>query len=140
MFSRKVHDLRHFSFGDLVSVNSAFADAMVMDVQHDPRRRLPVFVEESLQHMDDKFHRGVVVIEQQHPVKTRFLDLRLGFRNDRGAWPTRLVTSFAVIVSRARRAGHPGFRRDMTNRGSHGLRTAFRFPVPIRMPQTEAIL
>src|SRR5262249_53518871 len=42
MFSRKVHNLRHFSFCDLVSENSAFADAVVMDVQHDPRRRLSV--------------------------------------------------------------------------------------------------
>jgi len=127
MFSRKVHDLRHFSFCDLVSINSAFADAMVMDVQHDPRRRLPVLVEESLKHVDHEFHWGVVVVEQEDSVKAWLLDMSFGFRNDRGAWPTLIVTPLAIIVGCARCTGHPGFRREMTSTGGHGLRAACGF-------------
>ena len=109
MFSRKVHDLRHFRFRDLVSVNAALADAVVMNVQHNSRRRLTVFVEEPLQHMDDEFHRRVVVIEQQDPIKTRLLHLSPGFGNDGGSRPARIAALVAVIVGRAWR-GRAGVR------------------------------
>ena len=36
MFARKVHHLRHFGFGHLVGENAAFADPVMVDMQHDP--------------------------------------------------------------------------------------------------------
>src|SRR6266568_6811588 len=36
MLAGKIHDLRHFGLGDLVGVDAAFADPVVVNVQHDP--------------------------------------------------------------------------------------------------------
>src|SRR5262249_40460069 len=35
VFACKVHHLRHLRFGDLVRENAAFADSVMVDVQHD---------------------------------------------------------------------------------------------------------
>src|SRR6516225_10763994 len=48
VFSGKVHHLRHFCLGHLVRINAAFADSMVMDVEHDAGRAFAILVEESL--------------------------------------------------------------------------------------------
>ena len=45
----EVHNLRHFGFRDLVCENTAFADAVLMHVHHDPMRRFAVFIEEALE-------------------------------------------------------------------------------------------
>ena len=108
MFSRKVHNLRHFRFCDLVRINAAFADSVVMDMQHDARRGLPILVEKSFQHMNDEIHRRVIVVEQQDAVETRLLGLHLGFRDDRGAGPVAIVASFAIVARRARCGGRSG--------------------------------
>ncbi len=104
MFAGKVHDLRHLGFRHLIGKNAAFADAVVVHMQHDPGCSLPVLVEEPLQDMHHELHRGVVVVEDQHAVKIRPLGLRLGLGNDGG---TRVapVAAFFVIVSRR---PHPG--------------------------------
>src|SRR6185437_3567782 len=47
MFAGEVHHLRHFGLGDLVRVDAALADAVVMHMQHDARRRLVVLAEET---------------------------------------------------------------------------------------------
>ena len=46
VFSRKVHNLRYLGFGDLVCKNAAFADAVMMHMQHDRGRGFNVLVEE----------------------------------------------------------------------------------------------
>ena len=38
VFARKVHNLRHFCFSDLICENAALSHAMVVDVKHDPCR------------------------------------------------------------------------------------------------------
>ena len=53
----KVHYLRHFGFSDLLCKYAAFADAVMMDMQHDLGRRVTIFVEELLDHMHHEFHR-----------------------------------------------------------------------------------
>ena len=85
MFSCKVHDLRHLGLGNFVCVNTALADAVMMDMEHNADRRFMILVEESLQHLNDKLHRRIIVVEQQHPVEARLLGLRLGLGNNRGA-------------------------------------------------------
>jgi hypothetical protein len=62
----KVHHLRDFGLGDFISENAADTDAFLVDVQHHPRRLFGIHLEKCFQHMDDKFHRGVVVVKQQH--------------------------------------------------------------------------
>src|SRR5580698_1795220 len=64
MFAGKVHNLRHLGFGDLVGKNPALPDPMLVHMHHDAMRRFAIFVKETLEHVDHKFHRRVVVIEQ----------------------------------------------------------------------------
>jgi len=52
MFSGKVHHLRNLGFRDLVRINAAFPDSVVMNVKHDASRALAVLVEEPLQDVD----------------------------------------------------------------------------------------
>ena len=82
MFSRKVHDLRHLGLGDLISIKAAFADPMVMDMQHNSCGGFVVLAEEAFEHVYDELHRRVVVVQNQHAVHVRPLGLRLGFRNN----------------------------------------------------------
>src|SRR6476469_895117 len=50
MFAGKVHDLRHFGFGDLVGEHTALADPVVVHVQHNASRSFAVLVKKPLQH------------------------------------------------------------------------------------------
>ena len=106
MFSCKVHHLRHFCFGDLVSEDTALADAVMMHMQHDSRSSLAVLVEEPLQHMHHEFHRRVIVIEDEDAVKVRPFGLRLGLGDDGGAGAAG-VPALAVVVRRGRCKGPP---------------------------------
>src|SRR5215813_13821459 len=104
MFAGKVHHLRHFSFGDLVCVDAALADPMVMNMQHDSGRGLMVLVEKPLEHMHHEFHGRVIVVEDQHTIEARPLGLRLGLGDDRGSRPRRgRSPALLVIVGQPRR-------------------------------------
>src|SRR5215469_11621502 len=105
VFAGKVHNLRHFSFGDLVRVNATFADTVLMYMHHDPVRRFMVLVEETLEDVDHELHRRVVVVEQQHAIEVRPLGLRPCLGNDRG--PGRAVAFTLAIVVR-----QPGWHMD----------------------------
>src|ERR1700728_1300850 len=103
MFAGKVHNLRHFCFRHLIGEDTAFADAMLMHMHHDPMRRLVILVEEPLQDVDHEFHRRVVVIEQKNPVKIRPLGLRLGLGNNRRAG-TAIAFALAIVVGKTGRS------------------------------------
>ena len=66
MFTRKVHHLRHLGFGDLVGIDAAFADTVMMHMQHNPCGGFMVAAEEAFQHVYDELHRRVVVVEDEH--------------------------------------------------------------------------
>ena len=83
VFAGEVRHLHHLGFGHFVGIDAAFANTMLMHMHHDSLRRLMVLVEEPLQHVDDEFHRCVVVIQQQHAVEAWALGLRLSLGNDR---------------------------------------------------------
>jgi len=116
VFSRKVHDLRHLGFSDLVCKNAAFADPVMMNMQHDRRRGFNVLVEELLQNMNNELHRSVVVVQDQHAVEVRALGLGLDLGNDGRACPPPPLAA-AIILAHSRAgasglfAGHLG-RRD----------------------------
>jgi len=48
MLARKVHHLRHFGFSNFVSEDSAFADPVMMNMQHDLGRSFNILLEEPL--------------------------------------------------------------------------------------------
>ena len=45
MLTGKVHDLRHFGLGHFESIDPAFANAMIMDMQHDAGSGFAVLLE-----------------------------------------------------------------------------------------------
>ena len=125
MFARKVHDLRDLGFRDLVRIDAAFADPVMMHMQHYSCGGFVVLAKEAFQNMHDEFHGGVVVVENEDPVHVRPLGLRLGLGDDRGAWSALLVPALAIVV------GHTGGSRT-TDRNislckgeSHGRSIAF---------------
>jgi len=101
MLAGKVHDLRHFRFGDLVGEHTALADPVVVDVQHNASRRLAVLAKEALEHMHDEFHRRVVIVKQKNAIEARPLGLRLGLGDDRRSG-TFIALALSIVVRRAR--------------------------------------
>mgnify|MGYP003383504245 CR=1 FL=1 len=79
MPSCKVHDLGHLGLGDVARKEPADANAAGMDMQHDLGSFFPIQMEEGLQNLDDEFHGGKVVVEQEYLVTGRWLELRSGF-------------------------------------------------------------
>src|SRR4029077_7752441 len=63
--------------GDVLGVDPANSHALAMDFEHDLGRLLPCHGKETLQHDDDEFHRGVVVVQKDHLEKGRRFELGL---------------------------------------------------------------
>jgi len=101
MFAGKVHNLRHFCLGDLVGEYSAFTDPVLVYVHHDPVRSFGILVEETLEHVNHKFHRRIVVIEQQYTVQIRPLGLRPGLGDDRSTGTALIAFALAIIVGKS---------------------------------------
>ena len=82
----KVHDLRDFGLRDFIGKDAANADAPLMDMKHNLHGFLMVLAEEAFEHMHDKLHRCVVVIQHDDLVHRRFARLGFGFddNTDRG--------------------------------------------------------
>ena len=125
MFARKVHDLRDLGFRNFVRIDAAFADPVVVNMQHNSCGGFVVLSEEAFQYMHDEFHRRVIVIENKDPVHVRPLGLRLGLGDDRSAWSALLVPALAIVV------GHIGGSRttdrntSLCKEESHGRSIAF---------------
>jgi hypothetical protein len=83
----KVHDLSHFGLGDFECIDPAFTNAVIVNVEHDACRIVPVLLKEPLQNVDDEFHRRVIVIENQHAIEAGLFRLCLGTRYDSRAAP-----------------------------------------------------
>src|SRR6266480_122272 len=95
---RDVDDLIYFSSRNLARVSSAHAHALAVYLQHYQRRFLAAHAEHSLEHDDDKVHRRVIVIQQDHLEQWRRFDTRLlDFEN-----------AAIVLLSRHRFAGPSG--------------------------------
>ena len=77
----KIHHLCHLGFGDLMGKDPHDSQTFLMHGQHDLEGLRVGHSEETFQHMHDKFHRRVVVIQQHDLVKRRALRLGLGFKN-----------------------------------------------------------
>ena len=98
MFSREVHHLRHFGFGDLIRKNATLPDAVMMNMQHDRGRSFNVLVEEFLQNVNHKLHRRVVVVEDQDAIEVRAFGLRLDLGNDRRSRPAPSIIAIVILA------------------------------------------
>jgi len=82
--ARQLDHLRNLSLGHLERIDAADANSVTVNVKHDLHGFLARLGEESLEHMHHEFHRRVVVVEDQHPVKRRLLGLRARLGDDPG--------------------------------------------------------
>src|SRR5260221_2823785 len=96
VLSRIVDGLRDLRLGDLVRVDPAYTDALLMDVQHDLGRLVTVLLKDALQDIDHEFHRRVTVVQHQHLVHRRLLGPRTGERERAG---TAISLAIAVIAT-----------------------------------------
>src|SRR5688572_23601623 len=96
VFAREVHHLRDLCLSHFISIDPAFAHAMVMYMRHNAVRRFAILVEKALEHVNDELHRGVVVIEDEHPIHTRTLGLWLCLGDDRRAG-TGISAAFPLV-------------------------------------------
>src|SRR5690606_1774801 len=69
VLAREIHHLRDLGLCDLVGEHAAFADAMMMNVQHDLGGGLQVLLKELLKDVNDELHRSVVVIQYEHAIE-----------------------------------------------------------------------
>src|SRR5437868_12452785 len=93
---RDVDDLIYFSSRNLACVRPANAHALAVYLKHYQRRFFTAHAEHSLEHDDDKVHRRVVVVQQNHLEQRRRLDTRLlDFENA------------AIVLLRGHRFGVP---------------------------------
>jgi hypothetical protein len=98
MFPGKVHYLRHFCFSDLVGINPTFSDPMMVNVQHNARRCFAILVKEPLEHVDDEFHRRVIVVKQEDAIEVWPFCLGLGLGNDRCARTARITFALTIVI------------------------------------------
>ena len=62
MLSGKIHHESHFSFRNFIGKNTTFTNAILMNVQHDPRRVTQILVKELLKNVNDEFHRREIIV------------------------------------------------------------------------------
>ena len=96
----KIHHLRHFGLGDFIGEDSANADAFLVNMQHHPRGLFGIHLKKCFQHMDDKFHRRVIVVEQQHLILAGLFRFRAraGGKADAGASAAIIIFIIAAAV------------------------------------------
>src|SRR5690606_24172181 len=87
-------DLHRFGFSNIPCVHTANGSSFSMNRQHDLGGKLPVVIENPFQHLHDKVHWRVVVIEHDHFEHGWCLQLRSGFFDRQpegvialGRWP-----------------------------------------------------
>ena len=68
-----------FGFGDFLSEDARDTHSIVVDVKHDANGVLFPEVEDQLEHVDDEFSGGVVIIVKQNSVEPGALELLLRF-------------------------------------------------------------
>jgi hypothetical protein len=74
-------------------------------MEHDACGAFAVLLEKPFQNMNDELHRRVVVVEDQDPVKTGFLGLGFGSRNDGGTPAGTIAAAFPVLHAHNARYG-----------------------------------
>lgn len=85
MAAGKVEHLGYLRLGNLVCIDPAQPNTLLVDVKHDPGRLLAGAIKETLEDEHDEFHRRVIIIEKQNPVERRLL----GFDRNRCSWCSR---------------------------------------------------
>jgi hypothetical protein len=93
MLAGEIHYLVYLRLGDFVGENTANANTALMHMQHHFCCVLDRHFEKPLQHMDDKFHGRIIVIEHQHFIKRRLGGFRFRLGED-----TRVLPAIAILI------------------------------------------
>jgi hypothetical protein len=108
MFPGEIHDHGDLGFRNFVSEYAALADTMLMHMHHDAARFIGILVKKSHQDVGHKFHRRVIIVQQENAIHARLL--RLGFGAGDHSRPGTIVPGIALAgLARGtkRRQGHP---------------------------------
>lgn len=98
MLAREIHHLGDFRLRDLVGINPAFPDAVMVNMQHNAGRLFAVFLEEVLHNVNDELHRSVVIVQQQHSIEIWPLGYCFGTGDC-----NRSGVATVIVIIRARR-------------------------------------
>jgi len=93
----QTRDLRDLGLRYFIRIDTAHAFSLCMDFQHDPSRRRPIQREDLFEHLNDEFHRSVIVVQQYYAIKRWALERGLASSVTR-SWSAPLwilVCSFA---------------------------------------------
>ena len=100
VFLGEIHHLRHFGFGHFIGEDAADTDTLLVDVQHHACGLFGIHLEERFQHMDDEFHRCVIVVEQQHFILAGLFGFwaRACGKADAGASAAIIIFIIAAVI------------------------------------------
>ena len=106
-FFGEIHHLRDFGFGDFIGKYPANADTFLVDVKHHLGGLIGAHLKKCFQHMDDKFHWRIIVIEQQHFVEAGFFGFGARARGQTYARDiAAVITAIGIIFVRAHHKIH----------------------------------
>lgn len=82
MTTCEIHDLPNFGFGDFMAKYTNHSKTLFMHCQHDFKCLCMGHAKKMFQNMDDKFHRSIVVVQQQYLIQWWALGLWARFHHD----------------------------------------------------------
>jgi hypothetical protein len=83
---------------------------MMMDVEHDLGRGFDILLEELLEHVDDEFHRRVIVVQNQDTIEIRAFGLRLDLGDDGGGRTAGPACAVLIVAHSGSKCGDGGWR------------------------------
>jgi len=98
MLSRIRDHLSHLGLCNFISKDPAHSFSLGMNLEHNASCLGAVHREESLQYVDDEFHGGVVVVDEDYLVQRRALQLGAASSTTKPV-PSRLVLCHSWINS-----------------------------------------
>ena len=97
MLPGEIHHTRYFGLRDLKCIDPTFADTMIVNVEHDFCRLFSILTEKSFQNVNDKLHRCVVIVENQHAIEAWLLGFCMSARDD--SRTTAAIPAVGIVVS-----------------------------------------
>src|SRR5882757_8188493 len=114
MLSRIRDHLSHLGLCNFISKDPAHSFSLGMNLEHNASCLGAVHREESLQYVDDEFHGGVVVVDEDYLVQRRALQFGRRFLDDQARpVPTSFYVTHGLTVYRVR---YRGLQASMLNR------------------------
>ena len=97
MPAREFNHLGDFCFRHLEGEYAANTHAVAMDMKHDLDGLFPPLVEESLENVNDKLHRRVVVVQDENLVEAGLLGLGTCLRDDARSGAVALLVYLPLL-------------------------------------------